>query len=70
MVAGLRFLWFLTVCVEKCSCPTRWTTRRSRTHRSVAVRTGSQPVIMSADLELLKEHRKRQAAERLRAGDA
>jgi len=25
---------------------------------------------MSADLELLKEHRKRQAAERLRAGDA
>src|SRR5258707_13154925 len=25
-------------------------TRRSRTHRSVAVRTGSQPVIMSADL--------------------
>src|SRR6266705_5479833 len=32
------------------SCPTMETTRRSRTHWSVAVRTGPQPAIMSADL--------------------
>jgi hypothetical protein len=37
--------------VEKCCpCSTMETTRRSGTHRPVAVRTASQPVIVSADL--------------------
>jgi hypothetical protein len=51
VVDGLRILWFPHGFARRSAVVlTMATTRRSRTHWSVAVRTGSQPVIVSADL--------------------
>src|ERR1700721_1573601 len=70
MVAGLRFLWSLTVLRGKVlSCPTMQTTRRSRTHRSVAADRFAASHHERRSCHLVK-HKTRQDAERLALGPA